>query len=414
MKILHISSSDSMGGAAKSAMRLHLGLLNNGINSIYFSAEKTTANKTVKAYKNGYLKRRLLATIDSVLMLFYKNRTRDYPFTSNWFPFTGIVKEIDKIKPDIIHIHWVGKGMIRLEDLLKFKVPILWTMHDNYVFTGGCHLVNDCINYKSECNTCPQLNSKKTNDLSNWNFKRKQKIYNKLQNITFIAPSKWMQNLATESALLKDKSIVHLPNVIDANSYFPINKVSAKLSALLPPDKKIILFGAVSATQDVNKGFKELMGALEKLPDLKDRVELCVFGAEKPETEIFSNFKTHYTGYLNDALSKRILYSAADVVVVPSKVENLSNVIMESMACATPVVAFNVGGNSDMIEHKNNGYLAKQNDINDLALGINWVLDNSDAEQLNNNAIKNSNQKFEQSVLINKYINLYKSLHEKK
>ncbi len=414
MKILHISSSDSMGGAAKSAMRLHLGLLNYDINSIYFAAEKTGTAKAVKSYKNGYLKRRLLAIIDSVLMLFYKSRTRDYPFTNNWYPFTGIAKEINKIQPDIIHIHWVGKGMIRLEDLLKFKRPILWTMHDNYAFTGGCHLVNDCLNYKSECNTCPQLKSKNTKDLSNWNFKRKKKVYNKLPNITFIAPSKWMQKLAAESALLKNKSIVHLPNVIDSNSYFPIDKLSAKLSALLPSDKKIILFGAVSATQDINKGFKELVGALNSLPDLKDKVELCVFGAEKPETELFSKFKTHYTGYLNDDLSKRILYSAADVVVVPSKVENLSNVIMESLACGTPVVAFDVGGNSDMIEHKNNGYLAKQNDINDLAAGINWVLGNPDGVELNTNAINKVNQNFGISLLVNKYINLYKSLDEKK
>ena len=123
--------------------------------------------------------------------------------------------------------------------------------------------------------------------------------------------------------------------------------------------------------------------ALNKLG--KD-IELIIFGSSRPEKANGFVQKTHYLGYLHDDVSLATLYNAADVTVVPSLQENLSNAIMESIACGTPVVAFNVGGNSDMIEHLKNGYLAKPFDSDDLSEGIKWILNNKDYEQIRSSA----------------------------
>ena len=123
-------------------------------------------------------------------------------------------------------------------------------------------------------------------------------------------------------------------------------------------------------------------------------------------------FKTHYVGRLSDDVSLVTLYSAVDVMVVPSLQENLSNAIMESLSCATPVVAFDVGGNSDMIEHKKTGYLAKPFEPQDLANGIEWILNLEDMEykKLCQNAREKVLKEFDSRVVARKYIELYEEL----
>ncbi len=142
----------------------------------------------------------------------------------------------------------------------------------------------------------------------------------------------------------------------------------------------------MGATSDLRKGFKELSKALQTIK--LDEVEFIVFGSSEPKNPPKFKFKTHYVGRLHDDISLVTLYSAVDIMIVPSLQENLSNAIMESLSCSTPVVAFNIGGNSDMIEHKKNGYLAKPFEPQDLANGIEWILnlDNKDYNKLCDNA----------------------------
>jgi glycosyltransferase involved in cell wall biosynthesis len=176
----------------------------------------------------------------------------------------------------------------------------------------------------------------------------------------------------------------------------------------LSQDKKIVLFGAMNATGDLRKGFNELVQAIQALKT--GNVELVVFGSEKPESPHNFGFDPIYLGHLFDDLSLRITYNAADVMVVPSRQENLSNAIMESLACGTPVVGFDIGGNSDMIEHKRNGYLATPFKPLDLAAGIDWVLTNPNYESLRRNAREKVIREFESSLVAKKYIRLYNQI----
>ncbi len=398
-----------MGGAAQSGINLHNALLEAGVDSLFFAAEQNRkGGRRILSFKNGYLKRRVLALLDQLPLMFYVKRDRRYTFTNNWFPVNSLIKAIHTEKPDIVHLHWIGKGLLRIEQLKRIGVPVVWTMHDNYAFTGGCHLVNTCDKYLSHCGACPYLGSKRKSDLSDKNFSRKKRVFGKTS-LTFLAPSRWMFALSSQSALLTQQDIRHLPNLIDSRHYFPVDKVFSKQGFGIKANTRMVLYGAFNSTSDVNKGFSELLQALNNAHMDLDIV-LFVFGAEKPDVELKSKYPVRYLGYLSDTVSKRFLYSAADVTVVPSKIENLSNVIMESMACATPVVAFETGGNSDLIDHMVNGYLAQRDNLDSLSQGIMWVLSHGYPEVLQKEAVKKTDEVFSSKIVVNAHIELYRSL----
>ena len=274
-----------------------------------------------------------------------------------------------------------------------------------WAFTGGCHYDEECGKFKSTCGACPVLGSNNTKDLSAKNWERKQAIFSKHSNLTIIGLSQWLANEAKASSLFRQTPVVNLPNLIDTKLFAPFDKHQARNLFNLPLDKKLVLFGAMSATTDPRKGFKELAQALEQLN--LDDIELVVFGSSPPQTSQGFKQKAHYLGHLHDDISLRVLYCAVDVMVVPSLQENLSNAIMESSACGTPVVGFDIGGNSDLIEHQDTGYLAKPFDVSDLAAGIDWVLDAANYKDLCKNARDKVLREFDSEVVAEKYIALY-------
>jgi len=302
--------------------------------------------------------------------------------------------------------------MLRIEDLAKIKKPIVWSLHDMWAFTGGCHYDEFCGAYKNRCGNCKLLNFKKPYDLSRWIWNRKNRVLSNINNLTIIGLSKWLANCAKESALFKDKSIINLPNPLDTTLFKPIDKKTAREILNLPQNKKLILFGAINPLGYPRKGFKELKEALNKLKG--ENVELVVFGSSKPKSPPNFKYKTHYLGHLYDDSSLCILYNAVDVIVVPSLQENLSNTIMECLSCGTPAVAFDIGGNSDMIEHKNNGYLAKPSDTSDLAYGIEWVINHKNYDKLCEDVRKKEKKNLDQTVVVEQYIKLYKKILNEK
>lgn len=409
MKILILNYSDIEGGAAKAAYRLHRGLLQIGINSVMLVQRKNSDDLNVIGPVS--LKKRILRTIDQILdnlpMKIYKNRTDSF-FSPALFSSSRLIKKINELNPDIVHLHWIGFGMIKINDLCKIKKPIVWSLHDAWAFTGGCHYMGTCINYRTQCGSCPILNTKSKIDLSHLIFKHKKRIYSKIGNLNIIGLSKWLTNCAKKSALFKDRRIINLPNMIDVSFYKPIQKKIAKNILDIKNNKKIIVFGAIAPTSDPRKGFLELEKALKNIKS--KNIELLIFGTSDLKYIPNFQFKTRYLGKFYDELSMKIIYSAADVVIVPSLQENLSNVIMESLSCGTPVVGFNIGGNSDMIGHKTNGYLADPSDILDLANGIDWVIKYSNYNELSQNARQTIVNKFSIENVAEKYKNLYSKI----
>jgi len=375
MKSLLINTSDISGGAARAAYRIHKGMQEIGISSKMLVQSKTSDDKSVIGPGNK-LKRGLALlrpTFDSAFKKLFSGGSKTI-FSPAWLPFSGILSQINSISPDIVHLHWICDGMLRIEELKRINKPIIWTLHDMWSFTGGCHYSDGCERFQQACGNCPQLNRSGKNDLSHSVLRRKKKAWSKL-NITIVTPSTWLAECAKESSLFSGRRMEVIHNGLNLNLFKPINKTTAREIWNLPINKKLILFGAMSATSDRRKGFDLLYEGLRQLSaQWSDKAELVVFGSSEPENPPDFGLPVHYLGRLQDDVGLALLYSAADVMVVPSRQDNLPNTVVEPLACGTPVVAFDIGGMPDMIDHKRNGYLAKPFDNSDLAAGINWVL----------------------------------------
>lgn len=409
MKILLINSSDINGGAARATYRLHQALLDNHINSQLLVQSKISDDYTVLSERTK-IKRALnmlRPAAESLAVKYYKNKTATL-FSDNWLSNSPLIDKINAINPDIVHLHWINGGMIKIEELAKINAPIVWSLHDMWAFTGGCHYDEECGAYTTHCQNCKVLGSHKKKDLSYKIFNRKQHIFSSQSALTIVALSQWLAECAKNSRLLKNQKVINLPNLINTSIYKPIDKQICRQLWNLPENKKLVLFGAMGATSDPRKGFKQLTEALKKVSS-KD-IELVIFGSTQPQFPSKFIFKTHYLGQLNDDISLVSLYSAVDVMLVPSIQENLSNTIMESLSCATPVVGFNIGGNPDMIDHKKNGYLAKPFNITDLAKGIDWALKADFLDSLSKNARKKVINSFDSKLVVNQYIRLYQTI----
>jgi len=410
MKILLINTNDISGGAARAAYRLHTGLLKSGVDSTYLVKNKrSNLESVITITDNKYkLKSKINNRLNKYLINKYKNRDNTI-FSVDLFS-SNIHKIINQMDVDLVHLHWIN-GFIDIKSIGKINKPIVWTLHDMWPFTGGCHYNQNCEKYKIECENCTLLNSNKKNDLSRRIFKQKVKAYNNIKNLTIIGLSKWITDCAKKSEIFKTRRIINLPNPINTKEFEPINKKNARRILNLPLDKKIILFGAMGADSDKRKGYVYLKEALKNISISNDELEIVIFGSNKVGIKNEFGIKIKYIGLFADNLSLRILYSAADVMVVPSLQENLSNMIMESMICGAPVISFNIGGNPDMMDHKKNGYIAKPFESEDLAKGIEWVLENKERhKKLSYNARQKVLESFDSKIVIPKYIELYKDI----
>ncbi|NIO17462.1 MAG: glycosyltransferase [Deltaproteobacteria bacterium] len=375
MKVLSLSSSDNEGGASIAAYRLHKGLRELGIDASMLVGTKNTDDPSVNfAFKSpkGSGKRR--RRIDSLPLRMYPNRLNSL-FSPSTVP-ESLRKKVIEYDPDIIHLHWVCDGFLRIETLREFKKPIVWTLHDMWAFTGGCHYDDECGRFRNLCGKCPLLKSQKEKDLSHRILKRKMNSWEKV-NLTIVSPSRWLGECARESTLLGKREVKIIPNGIDVEKFKPVEKGVARNILNLSPTRKLILFGAMDSTSDKRKGFHYLRGALQLLQKKwGGNAELVVFGASEPMPKPELGFKSHYMGTFRDEISLAILYSASDVIITPSIQENLSNVVLEALSCGTPTIAFHIGGMPDMIMHRENGYLARPFEIKDLAEGIDWAIQN--------------------------------------
>lgn len=412
MKILHLNTSDISGGAARAAYRIHKGLQGIAIASKMLVQTKLSDDRTVIAPDTKVKKGLALLrpTLDSAVTKFFSGGSKTI-FSPAWLPFSGIPSQIKSTSPDIVHLHWIFDGMLRIEDLKRINKPIIWTLHDMWALTGGCHYCEDCNRFQQDCGNCPQLNKCSKNDLSRSILRRKKKAWDGLD-ITIVTPSNWLAKCTKESCLFCRHRVEVIHNGLDLNLFKPINKTTAREIWDLPINKKLILFGAMSAISDHKKGFDLLYEGLKELASQwSDKAELIVFGASEPENPPDFGLPAHYLGRLHDDVSLSLLYAAADVMVVPSRQDNLPNTVVESLACGTPVVAFDIGGMPDMIDHQINGYLAKSFDVSDLAAGINWVLsDENRYKELCIKAREKAVACFDIETIARRYAELYKGV----
>lgn len=407
MRILHLAKHDN-SGAGRAALRLHQGLVKIGVDSKVLVDSKHSGLNTVVKSK---LRSERLTELEYLLVDKYlsKRLTEKADFFSINRTPSLLLKQIKKLQPDLINLHWIGAEFLKIEELQKLKVPLVWTLQDMWPFTGGCHYSQDCRKYTQACGNCPQLLGQKQNDLSSSVWRRKAKVLKNL-NLTVIGPSSWISQCARDSSLLGSKRIKTISFCLDTEQYRPTQSSIAKDILGLPRNRMLILFGALRATDDYRKGFQLLRAALQKVSqsNLSAQVAFAIFGSSKPDAQIDIGCDTYYLGHLNDNLSLALAYSAATVMVVPSVQESFGQTASESLACGTPVVAFNSTGLTDIIDHQQNGYLATPYEVDDLAQGIMWTLEQSiQSNDLRLNARRKAEEAFSLEIQANRYRDLY-------
>lgn len=412
MKPLLLSTADIDGGAARAAYRLHQGLQAIAVPSQMLVSSKLSFDKTVIAQKTALTK--LGTLVNGWPLKVYPKRDRTM-FSPQWFPDQVGVKAA-QLNPDLINLHWVCNGYLQIETLAKLNKPLVWTLHDMWPFTGGCHYTQECDRYTNSCGACPQLKSNKNRDLSHSIWKRKLRSWKDLD-LTVVAPSFWLAQCAKASSLFKDFRVEVIPHGLNTEIYKPIERQFARRLLNLPGDKQLVLFGAASgAVGDSRKGFHLLQSALQKLSKAgwQDKIELVIFGASQSDRPIDLGFRTHYLGRLHDDIALALVYSAADVMIVPSIQEAFGQTATESIACGTPVVSFKATGLKDIVAHQQTGYLANPFEVEDLAKGIAWVLeDNERYQKMRVSAREKAEREFTLELQAQRYLSLFKEIVSK-
>jgi len=374
-KILSINHSDINGGAARAAYRIHHALRGQGIDSQMLVNQASAGDWTVTG-PVGKLNMAMAALCGPLGGQLTKTLKTGNPILhSPAIIPSGWPKRLNHSDADVIHLHWVAGEMMSIADIGRITKPIVWTLHDMWAFCGAEHYTED-TRWRDgyTANNRPIYES--GFDLNRWTASRKLKYWKR--SINAVAPSRWLADCARQSVLMRDWPISVVPNAIDTAVWQPVDKALTRQMLQLPPALPLLLFGAMGGGQDPRKGFDLLQAALKHLraqsPTPLPDLELVVFGQLAPKDPPDIGFPVHYTGHLHDDVSLRLLYSAADALVIPSRQDNLPNTGVEAHACGTPVIAFDATGLPDIVSHHQTGYLAKAFDPIDLAAGIQWVL----------------------------------------
>ena len=372
---LLVNTYDQGGGAAIAARRLHRGLRAIGVASRLLVQSRRGDEPGVIG-PTGPLGRAaawLRPRLDSLPARLHPRRRGD-AFSPAWLP-DRLGRDVAALAPDLVHLHWVTHGFARIESLARLGRPLVWTLHDAWPFTGGCHLPLDCVRYRDACGACPALGSRAEHDLSRRVWERKRVAWRGLP-LTVVTPSRWVAERVRQSGLLGGARCEVIPNGLDLERFRPTDRGAARARFGLPPDRLALVCGGAGIARDANKGLPLLAAALRALPaERRARIEVLVFGTTRGDRLPDAGLPLRDLGFIHDEVTLAALYSAADLFVAPSRFETLGYTVMEAMACGTPCVAFDVGGVSDVVEHQRTGWLAPVADAEHLAAGLAWVME---------------------------------------
>jgi glycosyltransferase involved in cell wall biosynthesis len=394
MKVLHLVGGTLNGGAARGAYWLHCAILDDP-HVMYL-----TRSKKGKAFSL------LRSALDSLPVRAYRGKQEYFSAGIFGFDFT---KTKEYQEADVLHLHWVTRGLVNMRHLAKVKKPVVWTLRDMWPMTGGCHVPLDCERYKEQCGNCPMLGRRGTYDLSYWVLRRK--IKSLPRSAVIVGMNASMSEAARASALFRACDIRTIPNNINTDDYSPIDKRTARAALGISTKKKIVLTGA-HGSRAAYKGFDLFLNSLKHLS--AQDLFLVFFGDIEDDSVRGLGFEYKNLGYLRDTLSLRLVYSAADVFIGPSRMEAFGKTIAEAMACGTPVVCFDATGPKDIVDHRQNGYKAIPFSAEDLAEGIIWVLQASDDHALARNARTKIVTMFDSRIVAEQYKALYQEILDSK
>jgi glycosyltransferase involved in cell wall biosynthesis len=378
MRVLQLSSDDFSGGAQRAAYRLHGALLHHELDSRMRVLVRQTANDRVIS---GQAARDFAEKLTRrAQRLLHDYRLRQFK-TDNLIMHTfgqesaGLVDELNRDPADVLNLHWISQ-LLSIKDIGRLTKPLVWTFHDMWAFCGGEHVVADHAASRFRtgylADNRPARESGPDLNRAAWDAKRAAWARKK---ISVVAPSRWMAQCARESVLFRDAPIHVIPNPLEMRHLWrPLPKNFAKAALGLDVNKQFILAGSAGGMPHL-KGEDLLREALGQVVSQSKPIELLIFGQYQPASNVNWPCPVHWLGPVRDDHVLATIYASADVMVVPSRQDNLPNTAVEAQACGIPVAAFSIGGLPDIVEHQRTGWLAAAFDTADLANGIAWILE---------------------------------------
>ena len=404
MRILVVNTYAKSGGASVAARRLCRALNGVGEESrLLVQNAEGIEDSTLLSTGDRWMEHRPL--LDALPTLAWRNRRTPH-WGNAWLGNGATRKAILDFAPDVTHVHWVNHGMLSLRDVARLKKPVVWTLHDSWVFTGGCHSPQECRRFQDRCGECPELCSKREQDPSRWNWKRKKAAWAHVD-FTVITPSRWLAERAASSSLLRGRKLVTIPNAVDMSIFHPMDRMATRSALGLPQKTSLVFFGAHGALTDWNKGADLWKAAMSIVAKRKPGVEAVLTGTGMGLGAM--PMKMHELGVLT-AERMAMAMAAVDGVVVPSRMENLPNMVAESLACGTPVAAYAVGGIPEMVRSGETGVLARPHDVEELAHGVCEVLERG--ESMRDDCARIAHETYAPETIARRHMELYRSLME--
>lgn len=420
--IIQQFNTTAVGGAAVAANRLHQGLLQRGVDSTLntLSAPPSDAGESATQgvqqlrWSSHYsdLAKRLQLKCSKAWYRSGRSKTLEIFTDPRVARKTALDSEL--VKPTtILHLHWISRWL----DFSSFfasvpdEVPIVWTLHDMNGFTGGCHHADQCNHFQTGCGNCPQIKHRGSNDLSRKIVQIKQQAY-RGKRLHVVTPSHWLADLAAQSELLNGAaSIEVIRNGVDTEVFQPREKAASKRALGIDPSQFVIGFGAASLGNP-RKGLADLISATERL-SRNPEITALAFGESKPELEDQMPLNLRSTGFINHPEQQAAIYSAMDVFVLPSWAENLPQTAIESMACGVPVIAYDVGGLPEIVQHHVTGLTSPLRDVEKLASHIELLRNDTETRQrLSTQSRQLILQHYTMQTCVQGYLDLYRRLSE--
>lgn len=364
-----------MPPAGNACFRLHSEMRKRGIESSVL-----TIKQSIKRNYVYNLKRGVIPLLKEVLGFLYgkyvKRLLLPSAYIYSYKPFTGAIVHKEPIvqNADVIYLHWIAGGCMtfgEIEKIIQLGKPVIFFMHDMWDFTGGCHHSFDCKEFETGCRNCKMF--VRNSNMPSYHLMAKKKLYSKYSNIVFISPSLWMEEKAKRSIALQGKNVISISNVVDECNFKPLDKKIAREILNLPQNKTIISFGCQAGTTNQYKGWSYLKEAIDHLEI--DNIHVLIYGSDfNKTTQDQVKYPITFLGPILDETKLSLICNASDVFVSPSLAESFGLTFLENILCGTPVVGFDNTAVGEIVISGNTGYLADNRNPEDLAKGIESIL----------------------------------------
>ena len=420
MKVTHLSTYELMGGAARSAVRLHEGLLRIGQDSTLFVQHRHSDDPTVTMFAPPI---DFATRVRRVSRRYFLQQSRRLhharrPDEAKFFLDDRSENSADVLgqipASDILHLHWIG-GFLEYTDFFRLvpqALPLVWTLHGMDPFTGGCGHARGCRKFLESCGECPVLGSVKTRDYAYAIWKRKQAVFSRMapNRLCIVTPSRWLASEARQSALMGKFSINVIPNGVDTQNFRVRDRDMACELLGVPPNAKVLLFVA-HAFDDKYKGFPTLLEAIDRVRPIPD-LFLLILGRGRSQAQY--PVPSRSLGFVRDEMLVSLAYSAADLFVLPTLMDNFPNTALEALACGLPVVASDVGGVPEIVRDGCTGLLVEPKNSETLAAAIRSLLNDPDRRrQMHANCRKVACEEYSLEIQAKRYAALYQEMLER-